>query len=163
MLFHTTEAWNLAEAMYTDGKMGLSPDSYIRGQFELGHEQGWIRPDIRQSSLDMFVFTDRVYLPPDLDIRTPGEQHMAWRLESWKSDDMPYDPDTLIKLLDYIAPQLMFRGVVETPAEVLKIANRWQKQVAETGNYRDTGPVEHAVWRELMMAQRSVRFAEDHV
>jgi hypothetical protein len=164
MLFHTTEAWNLAAAMYATNR-NLVAEGYIADKFEEGKKNGWLCERKTQSALEMFVFADKAYLPPALDIPYPlDENHLARRInfepENWsrRSKD---DPDTLIKLMDYIAPQLISRGVIKnTEVEIRRTAENWRMQIKRDGTYSDAiDGIEHEIADEFVMAQRSVLFA----
>ena len=157
MLFHTTEAWNLAVAIYAENRNFVA-DEYIADKFEEGKKHGWICEKNTQSALEMFVFSDKAYLPPALDIPYQlDENHLARRINfepknwSFKSKD---DPDTLIRLIDYIAPQLISRGVIKNADEEIRsTAENWRTQIKRDGTYSDAiAGIEQEIADEFVMA-----------
>ena len=167
MLFHTTEAWNLAEAMYADRRLNYKPYGYVQRKFEEGYQNGWMRQQLRQSALEMFVLADRAYLPPDLDIPTPSQDHMTWHAAG-VNDGLdfrsPNDPLEMVELADYIIPHLLSRKHLTDPQQFWTRVKRWQKQVATQGMYSEPkDEIERAIDRERFMAHRTVQFAAHNI
>ena len=131
MLFHRLQAWNLAYAMYQDGKIPFQINPFINHRFEDGHKNRWITPQRTREALEMFVVDDKPLLPGDLDIDVrPAKEHLRWWSEVVEDPNQTmgrYRLDEMRALKGLILANLRQRGSGITGTEFDQIINLWKR------------------------------------
>jgi hypothetical protein len=131
MLFHRLQAWNLAYAMYQDGKIGFQRNGFIDERFEDGHKNHWITPLRTREALEMFVLDDDPLLPGDLDIDVrPARKHLRWWSDLVERPNQMmgrYRLDEMRGLKGLILANLKQRGFEITESEFDLVVDLWKR------------------------------------